>query len=534
MAMPVADAQQTDAEAAAVSPRQLILQIGDHRCEAVLTAATEGTTRFIASAPGELGRYGGAVGAALRLLSEQCGYALAHEDIDAVLVRGQPLLARVVGEPNDEDRAALHIAERDGAVRTVAPPDAPPRGGRLTDWVRQIAEQFERGEVDLLIVALPPGDLPQWAAQLLNAVQATPPGAGRQLIIFMSGDALVPALDPGTVLLERNGTLPQRFAERVARIRIARRVPDLPTTVNACSSTTAVAAGVALARHNDKETIAYLDLSEGSTLIVAHPSGVDVLHDAACDRGAGAVTLLHRLGVEAVAQWIPFPIDAASLRTWAVRRVAAPRAVLIDPVDRAIAGGFARATLRALVAKSAAIQTATRCIIGPGLLHTGTTEDAMLAVADILPASPMMAIETDADDLIPVVGYVAMHRPDSARSLLAHDALAPMGAILTQAARNGRDDGAIAAVLAGHAGETRTAIAHDAITAVAVRSTASVNVIRRDGREESLVVPGGPGGLLVDTRVRPLRGGAGRPTARGNVSDRLRAALAAEESGHGL
>ncbi|MGI8855986.1 MAG: hypothetical protein ACR2JW_09560 [Thermomicrobiales bacterium] len=533
MAVPVADAMQTDAETAAVSPRQIILHIGDYRCEAMLTAATEGTTRFIASAPGESGQYADAVGVALRLLSEQCGYALTQEEIEAVLVRGRPLLARVVGEPNEEARAALHVTERDGVVRTVAPPAVPPRGGRLTDWVRQVAEQFERGDVDLLIVALPPGDLPEWAAQLLNAVQAAPPGANRHLIVFASSDALAPALVPGTVLLERNDTLPQRFAERLTRIHIAHRTPDFSASVNVCSSITAVAAGLAFARHDGKEAIAYLDLSEGSTIIVAHPSGVEVLHDAACDSAAGAVTLLHRLGVEAVAQWIPFPIDAAALRTWAVRRVAAPRALLIDPVDRAIAGGFARATLRALVAKSAAIQTATRCIIGPGLLHTNTIEDAMLAVADVLSASRIVEIAMDVDDLMPVVGYFAMHRPDSARSLLTHDALAPLGAILTHAARNERDDSGIAAVLAGHGDETRTTIVHDALTVVDVRSTSVVNVIRRDGREEALVVQGGPGGLLIDTRARPLRGGAGRPTARGNVSDRLRAALAWEEARHG-
>ena len=524
------DNATTDEQASAVAPRNLIVHVGDHHCQALLTAATEGVTRFVTSAPGEPGRQGDGIAAALHRLSDQSGYTLTPDDIEAVIVRGRPLRARVVGEPGDDDRAALHDLERAGALHRVNAPEAPPRGGsRLTDWVRQGAEQFNRGAYDVLIIALPPGDVPDWAAQLVNAVQESSLRADQHLIVLTSGAAIAPALLPRAMVLARNDAFRQTLADRLTRIRATRLIPNLPARIPALSSTMAAAAGVSFARRDANETVAYLDISEGITAVIASPTGVELLHDAAGDLASGAVTLLHRLGADEVARWIPFPIEVDALRTWAIRRVAAPRAILIDPTDRAIAGGFARAALRALAATAAASHTPTRCIVGPGLMSIGGPADLLLIVADTLPASHIVAVEADADDLLPVVGYRAAQSTTSARSLLMYDALAPLGTVMMEPSRGERKASAVAAVLAAGNGATRTTIAQDDVTLVDVRSTGTVRVIGRDGREESVTVCGGPGGLLVDTRARPLRGVATRSEARGNVSNRLRAALAGED-----
>jgi hypothetical protein len=530
MVVSLDDAMTTDTRTSVVSPRSVILHLGDYRCEALLTAATEGATRFVASAPDEPGPSGDGVATALQMLADQCGDALTQEDIEAIIVRGRPLSARVVGELIDADRAALHAVERDGTVRILTAHDAPPRrASRRKEWAEQIAAQSRRGANDLLIVALPTGNVPVWAAQLVNAVQESPRRADHQLVILASDAALAPALLPDTILLERNDTLPRTLAGTLAHIRAARRAPNLPARAHALSAVAATAAGVSFARGTQDETIAYLNLSEGSTIVIAHPAGIDVLHDADCDMAAGAVTLLHRVGAETIARWIPFPMDAASLRSWAVRRVAAPRALLIDPADRAIAGGFARAVFRVLIARSAAPHTPTRCIVGPGLMRIGMAADAMRAVADSVPVSRLAAIEADVDDLLPAVGYFAMHAADSARSLLAHDALAPLGTILAVPSRGERSDAAVVALLTGSSGETRTPIARDELTPIALRSAGTIRLIRRDGREESCAVGGGPGGVLVDTRARPLRGSAAKADTRGKISDRLRAPVAGEE-----
>jgi hypothetical protein len=534
MAVSLDDAMTNDMQTSAVAPRSVILHVGDHHCEALLTAATEGVTRFVTSVPGEPGRQSDGIASALHLLSAQSGYTLTPDDIEAVLVRGRPLRARVVGESGDDDRAALRGLERDGTLHRVNPPETPPRSGsRLTDWVRQGAEQFERGAYDVLIVALPPGDVPDWAAQLVNAVQGSSLRAARHLIVLTSDTEISPTLLPGAMVLERNDALRQTLADRLARIRATRLIPNHPAQVHTLSSITAVAAGVSFARDGADETVAYLDISEGSTVVIAHPTGVELLHDAACDLASGAVALLHRLGGEEVARWIPFPIEATALQTWAVRRAAAPRAILIDPTDRAIAVGFACAALRALVATAAASHAPTRCIVGPGLVGIGRPTDLLLVVADILPASHIVAVEADADDLLPIVGYSATQSTTSARSLLVHDALAPLGTVMTAPSRGERKASAVAAVLAGGNGAMRTAIAPGDVTLVAVPSAGTVRVIWRDGREEAITVHGGPGGLLVDTRARPLRGVATRVDARGNVSNRLRAALAGEEMQRG-
>jgi hypothetical protein len=524
------DAMTTDVPTAAVAPRSVILHVGDHHCEALLTAATEGATRFVTSAPGEPGGRSDSIASALHLLSNQSGYVLTPDDIEAVLLRGRPLRVRLVGEAGDDDRAVLRSLARDGTLHVANPHETPPHGGsRRADWVRQGAEQFNRGAYDVLIVALPSGDVPDWAAQLVTAVQESSLRTDRHLIVLSPGAAIAPALLPGAMVLERDDALRQSLADRLTHIRATRLIPSLPAPMRTLSSTTAIAAGVSFARDGFDETIVYLDISEGSTAVIAHPAGVELLHDAACDLASGAVTLLHRLGAEEVARWIPFPIEAAALQGWAVRRVAAPRAILIDPVDRAIAGGFARAALRALIATAATSPAPTRCIVGPGIVSIGLPTDLLLVVADILPTSRIVAVEADADDLLPVVGYSATQSTTGARSLLVHDALAPLGTVMTVPSRGERNVSTVAAILTGSNNSTRTAIAQDDVTLVALYSAGTVRAIGRDGREEPVTVHGGSGGLLVDTRARPLRGVATRAEARGNVSNRLRAALAGEE-----
>src|SRR6185437_9297354 len=121
----------------------------------------------------------------------------------------------------------------------------------------------------------------------------------------------------GAMVLERNDAFRQSLADRLTHIRAMRLIPSLPAPMRTLSSTTAVAAGVSFARDGMDETIVYLDISEGSTAVIAHPTGIELLHDAACDLASGAVTLLHRLGAEEVARWIPFSIETAALRRWA-------------------------------------------------------------------------------------------------------------------------------------------------------------------------------------------------------------------------
>jgi hypothetical protein len=301
-------------------------------------------------------------------------------------------------------------------------------------------------------------------------------------------------------------------------------------TVHPLAWTTAIAAGLSFARTSVEETVAYLDISEGSTVVVARPSGVELLHDATCDSAAGAVTLLQRLGTEEIARWIPFPVEAAALRAWAVRRVAAPSALLIDPVDRAIAGGFARAILRAMLTTVATASPPTRCIIGQGLLHIGTLAEAMSTVADILPASRAVSVQTDCDDLLSVVGYFSTHAAERARDLLAHDALAPLGTLVAVPPHGANR---IEAVQTGTNPVARTTVAQGEVVPITAPSASTVRLLWHGGREETIAIQGGPFGVLIDTRTQPLRGIAVRADARATVSSRLRASLTVEEAQRG-
>lgn len=520
--------QITHAEGASVSPRNLLLNIGDQMCEALLVAAAEGVTRFVASAPAARGGPGGDVPSAIALLTDQAGIPLAADDVEAVIVRGRPLRLSVVGEQTEQDRAALRSVERDGTARPGVSPDAAPRGGpRMAEWVRNIVEPFDRGADDALILLLPGGALPAWAADLMTALHAPALRPDRHIIVVASDIAIAAALPTGAVLLVRDDALPRALGDALTSIRARRLARGLAAATPALSFVQAAAAGVALARREGGETLVYLEVSEGSTVLVAHPLGVEWWHDAECDAAAGAATLLHRVGAEEVARWIPFPTDAAALRAWAVRRAAAPGALLTDQTDRTIAGGFARAALRALIARSDDAHPAPdRCILGPSFLRYEAPANALLAVADILRAPRAVDVAADPDDLLPVVGYLALSSPESARSLLREDALAPLGTLIVAPSSGPRRESPVAALLDGEAGPARTALAPDALTALPAATAGAVRLIRRDGHEETIAANGGPHGLLIDTRARPLRRGAGAPGTRGSVSDRLRPALA--------
>ena len=49
----ISEKPTTGERVSGIVPRTVLLSVGDHACEALLVAATEGTTRFVAGAPGD-------------------------------------------------------------------------------------------------------------------------------------------------------------------------------------------------------------------------------------------------------------------------------------------------------------------------------------------------------------------------------------------------------------------------------------------------------------------------------------------------
>src|SRR6478672_6062038 len=97
----------TISEVAAALPRGLILNLGDQTCAAVLVAATEGRTRFVAGAPGDRRAVGGCIPSAIELLSTEAGIPLTMDDFDAGIVRGRPVRLLIVGDETEVDEAAI-------------------------------------------------------------------------------------------------------------------------------------------------------------------------------------------------------------------------------------------------------------------------------------------------------------------------------------------------------------------------------------------------------------------------------------------
>lgn len=524
-----------DEEVRAVAPHRLFLGVGPGSARGTLVAATEGETRFVASAPGEPGLPHEQVASASHWLTAQCGYAVSTEMIDAVVVRGAPLRVGLIGACSAADESAVRSAERSGLAHISAVPGTPPRHAvGQVDWARSLLHACQRGVYDALMIVTPPGSMPAWLAQLLSGALAATENDGTDLLIVATDGAISPVLPTCAQLLIRGASLPSQLADALTVI-LARRVtasaaPPAPLLAHM----SALAAGLAFAASELREPVAYLDVSIGTTVMIARGSDVEILFDPDGDCATGAVAVLERVGAEHLSRWIPFPIAEEALRHWAIRRVCRPRALPVEATDRAIAAGFARAALSALIANSPTSFTdCTRCIVGPGVLEWSAPVEAMCFVADVLRGVRIANLAADPDDLLPIVGALAMHAPDSARSLLSHDLLTDIGTLIALPMNAQRAAMSAVAIAAEGDRASRVTIATDTISRIRLPSPRSVRVIFRDGREETLAMAGHSGNFLIDTRARPLVRIGIPDEARASVSARLRPLLESEEVRHG-
>jgi len=531
MSTPDSEFMPLDIPVGSVSPRRIFLDISPGTTRATMVAATEGVTRFVASAHGEPGPREDQARTALQWLATQCGYPVTADMVDFALIRGKPLRVGLVGACGPEDKTAIENAERSGFAHIAEVPGTPPRNaGRRPEWVRPILDALIRGEYDVLMIATQPGALPTWAAQLLNALHASPLHQTREVIVIASDASLAPAIPSGACLLVRDASRPPRLAAALTAIRGRRVSAGSAPTASVLSHISALSSGLTFAARALRETVVYVDVSAGTTVLIARNSGIDILVDAEVDCAAGAAALLDHYGAEQIARWIPFPIDPPALRRWAVRRVSRPAAIPVETTDRA---GFARAALSGLIAKAAVpIADAARCVIGPAVLAWSTPVDAMCLVADVLRGVRFANLATDPDDLLPIIGALAAHDPESAHSLLTHDALSDVGAMLILPENEQRKESPVVAIIQDSDRATRTTISANALTRIPVPSRGSLRMIHRDGREETVPVAGRSGDLFVDTRTRPLSSIASPGPPRGSVSARLKPALMSEEAPH--
>lgn len=491
----------TTPEARAVMQRHVLLQLGRFTTRATLLAATEGETRFICAATAPADAPDRGVPMALDLLAVQTG--TPRPAIDGLILARRPLRLLTVGPPDAATTTALDTITALGVVQITARNDTPPRGaGREAGWARQMAAATQH--VDALLVLVPSGVLPGWVARLFNVLNALPWEKRPPCIVVHDADTLRDLVPPGTPIVIPGADPAVQLADALgqiaARLLVAEGLPDAGEFREQALATALVAA-----HRVTGKTLLYLDLSDGCTLILVAGGQARVVRDAETDAGAGAATLLARVGEERIARWLPFPFEQAAARQWAARRAAWPAALPLTAQDRAITGAFAREALRALVARvGMAAEACDLCILGPGMTEWGTPGQLLLAVADTVPFAGPVALTGDPDDLLPAIGWLTRARPESAAALFARDTLENLGTLLPVFGTGAEGETAVQVAL--DETDEAQAVPWGSVRRVPLGdTTATLATSAADGRSHTQVVQGGRGGILVDARGRPLR-----------------------------
>ena len=510
-----------------VTPQLLIVTVDSVQAAIALIAPTEGEARFIASRSAIVDEPHRGIPGALTQLATDGGFALAAEMIGATIIAGPPIAVRVVGECTAADAAALAIAERFGIARMVAVPMTPPRNPtRDHAWYRPVIDACRDGRIEALLVVVSPGVLPLWAAQFLTALSEVVTGE-QALVLLLASDAdLADMVSVDAIFLPRDTHQTSHLTGTLNRLRAARLLCGNIADAPILARPEALALAIQSVRAACGRSCVYLDVADGTTIIVTDENGMAVHHDPAIDYARGAARLLNHCEPAQIIRWIPLAVSASALRTWALRRISEPMAILTDEEDRVIAAGFARAALAMALEKIALpILDGAMWILGPALARLGSHAAALRLVADLMPSARVAIVTCDDDDLIPAVGALSVSHPPEASSLLAHDALVPAGSVVQASSSGKRARGVMTATLASDTRTVTIEVTPDTLTAVPCLTSATFSLTGDALRGDRISVQGGPGGVLVDMRRRPLA--AVTPHAsRPSVSGRLRPAAA--------
>ncbi|MDQ6833159.1 MAG: hypothetical protein M3008_07155, partial [Chloroflexota bacterium] len=376
---------------------------------------------------------------------------------------------------------------------------------------------------------VPPGVLPLWAAQLLTALGEVTAGGQARLLMLASDADLAGTVPADAIFLPRDAHQVSHLTGALNRLRAARLLRGNVADAPILARPEALAVAIRAVSAACEKPCVYLDVADGTTVVLADDNGVNVLHDSEIDYARGAVRLLHRCESAQITRWIPSAISESALRTWALRRISTPMAMLADENDRVIAAGFAHAALSMTLEKSTLpIPDGAMWVLGPALARLGSHTAALQIVADLMPSVRVAIVTCDDDDLIPAVGALSVSHPADASSLLAHDALVPTGSVVQASSPGKRARGIMTATLASDDRTVTIEVTPDTLMAIPCLGSATFGRTDNASTDDRVSVHGGPGGLLIDTRRRPLAALTPHPS-RPSVSSRLRPASATND-----
>lgn len=502
-------------EESAMPSREIVLHLDAHETHAMLIASTEGEARYIAGGPVPAHAPLRGVPMALQLLAELTGEHIdgyPPGDLTGVVIASAPMNVLVIGECDATDTTALSAIQDLGIIRRIDAPKPPSRSARrANEWARAVLRDWRAEPRDALLVAMPLGVFPMWASHLLSALRTLDAALRPATIVLSSEPELAAAFGAYGPHVPRGGDLAQELTDALASLYRA-ALPSIPDGVPLAFRKHALVTTVIAAQRTTGAVVCYLDETDGTLIIVAGPQRVRVLYDAAIDSAAGAAALLRRFGHDAIGRWLPNRADEATLRRWAIQRSFWPAAVLTDPADRAYAGALARVAFRSLVSEAQGdIEQATLCILGPAFLRRGSAAEGMRAVADILPMRQSVHVVLDADGLAPLVGFLSRVRPAHAVPLYERDLFESVGTIVPLSALESRGGGIERAALRHGGMEHLIDVRREALHVLPLHTTGVLALTGKSATRELRDVAGGSGGVLIDTRARPLTATATEP-----------------------
>jgi hypothetical protein len=487
-----------------------------------LMASVEGHTRLIGTALVQAHGPDRGIRAGLHQLAADTGFPLRTEidAIDGVIIDARPLSLLLIGERPDGDAHALSAVRGLGVVRYFHIPSVPPqRADAAADWPAVIFAAWLYGSIDAILVDVPDGQMPVWAAHLFNALNTTPNAPPTLVLAAEVGIAELAPWHARVVM--RGDNLPERLASALAETQSARLLSLNTAMPASVFRNQAIVTAMIAAQRAEGGRFGYIDIASGTTTIVAAAERTDLAYHADLDCGAGAPALLAPPYASNTERWLPTGVDIESARRWAVRRAAGSAAVLTDTADRAMAVAFAR-TLATRAGESHSLATAATIILGPGWLQWATGSEMLAVMADAIAPPTPVQIALDSDDLLAAAGFIARIRPESAESIYSFDTLRPIGTVIALPARAQRNAPAVHVVLttSGHA--ERREIPAEGVLRMRVDERATLEISRAGDPTQSHTILPSEEGLIVDTRRRPLTAAGLWTDKRVTVGDRLR------------
>lgn len=272
-----------------------------------------------------------------------------------------------------------------------------------------------------------------------------------------------------------------------------------------------------------------LDVGSATSTLAMYMNG-DINSAIRTDIGIGhsAKDLLDLVGEDAVAEWLPFYPQPDELVNYVLNKGLRPATIPIDEREMYIELGLLRAGIRRILGDARLNWNnlplygdlpEIGLIIGAGAPLTGTGYAAldMLLLVDTIQPTGITQVKADPDGVIPALGALAIKEPRAVVQLLDSSSLEHLGTIISVSGSPKVGSRAISLKIKTTDGEVfEHEVAGGEVWHLPLPSNVSLDVeikVARGltiGKQRKLRIKllGGTGGVLFDTRGRPLSMGA--------------------------